>query len=115
MIRNFIKTSWRNIQKNKVFSSIIILGLTTGFACCIIISLFVQYELSYDRFNKHADRIYRVTSDASGPNGKTALAVTPFPWAQAMKKDYPEIADYVRLLKDQKSTLGKPGQESFNE
>ena len=96
MIKNFFKTVWRNTWKNKVFSGITILGLTTGFSCCLLIYLFIQHELSYDKFNSRADRIFRVTSTSQSTNGKSNLAVTPAPWAPAMKKDFPEIENYTR-------------------
>src|ERR1700754_4152508 len=115
MIENFFKTAWRNIWKSKVFSFITIIGLTTGFSCCLLIYLFVQHELSYDRFNRNAENIYRLTSESVGTKGKTALAVTPAPWGPAMKKDFPEIDNYVRLLKDEKSTVGENGKQQFNE
>jgi putative ABC transport system permease protein len=115
MLRNYLKTGWRNLWRNKVFSAINILGLSAGLACCILMFLFIQHELSYDKFNTNASRIYRITSESEGPNGKTNLAVTPAPWAPLLKKDYPEILNYVRLLKDEKSTLGQPGEQRYYE
>src|SRR5678810_1111865 len=113
MIKNYFKTAWRNLWRNKVFSAINILGLSIGLACCILMFLFIQHELSYDKFNANANKIYRITSESEGPNGKTNLAVTPAPWAPLLKKDYPEILNYVRLLKDEKSTLGQPGEQRY--
>ena len=111
MFKNFLKISIRNFWKNRTFSLINIFGLSIGLACCILIFLFIQYELSYDRFNLQAANIFRLTSVADGPNGKTNLAVTPAPWVPLMKKDYPEIKNYVRLLKDDKTILGEKGKE----
>jgi len=115
MIKNYFKTAWRNLWRNKVFSAINILGLSTGLACCILMFLFIQNELSYDRYNKHANNIYRITSAVEGPTGRTSLAVTPAPWAPLMKKDYPEIKNYTRLLKAEKTDIGQPGQRHFYE
>jgi len=115
MLINYLKIAWRNISKNKFFSAINIFGLSIGLACCILMYLFIQHELSYDRFNKHATYIYRVTSIGDGPNGKSHLAVTPAPWAPLMKKDYPEIQQYVRVLKDEKSNIGEKSKTHFNE
>ncbi|HYE55357.1 MAG TPA: ABC transporter permease [Chitinophagaceae bacterium] len=115
MLRNYLKIAWRNLRKNKIFSAINIFGLSVGLACCILMFLFLQHELSYDMFNKNAPRIYRVTSVMEGPNGKTNLAVTPAPWAPLMAKDYPEIATYTRLLKDEKVLIGQPGGQTFYE
>ena len=115
MIKNYFKIAWRNLWKNKVFSAINILGLSTGLACCILMFLFIQNELSYDKFHKRAKNIYRVTSEAEGPNGKSDLAVTPAPWAPLMKKDFPEIRNYTRLLRAEKTDIGQPGQQHFYE
>jgi putative ABC transport system permease protein len=115
MFRNYFKTAWRNLWKNKVFSAINIFGLSTGLACCILIFLFIQHELSYDKFNAQAQSIYRLTSVSQTTSDKTKLAVTPAPWASLMKKDFPEVKEYVRLLKDEKIVIGQPGQQHFYE
>ncbi len=60
MIKNYFKIAFRNLLRNKAFTAINIFGLATGIATCLIIMLYVQNELSYDRFNKKADRIVRV-------------------------------------------------------
>lgn len=116
MIKNYFKIAWRNLWKNKVFSAINIFGLSAGLACCILIFLFIQHELSYDKFNKQANNIYRLTSVMPAADGSTSeLAVTPAPWAPLMKKDFPEIKEYVRLLKDEKVLIGQAGQQHFYE
>jgi putative ABC transport system permease protein len=111
MFKNYFTIAWRNLWKNKIFSAINILGLSAGLACCILIFLFIQHELSYDKFNTQAKNIYRVTSVMQG----SELAVTPSPWAPLMKKDFPEIKEYTRLLKDDKVVIGEPGQQHFYE
>lgn len=115
MFKNYLKIAWRNIWKARLFSGINILGLSTGLACCILMALFIQHETSYDKFNSRAQNIYRLTSVMDGPNGKANLAVTPAPWAPLMKKDYPEIKNFVRLLKDEKATVGQPGEQHYYE
>ena len=115
MLTNYLKIALRNLRKNKLFSAINIIGLSLGLTCCILIFLFIQQEISFDRFHVHADNIYRITSDMDGPSGKSSLAVTPAPWAPLMKKDLPEIKDYVRVLKDDKSSVGLPEETQFYE
>src|ERR1700748_1649140 len=115
MIKNYFKIAWRNLWKNKIFSAINTLGLSAGLACCILIFLFIQHELSYDKFNKQAKNIYRLTSVAQGTGSSDELVVTPAPWGPLMKKDFPEIKQYARLLKDDKSVIGEPGQQHFYE
>lgn len=115
MIKNYFKTAWRNLWRNKIFSGINILGLSIGLACCILMFLFIQHELSYDKFNVNAKNIYRIVSIPVGGKDKKELAVTPAPWAPLMKKDYPEIKEYVRLLRDEKMVIGQPGEQHFYE
>ncbi|MFT3823952.1 MAG: ABC transporter permease [Chitinophagaceae bacterium] len=97
MFRNYLKTAWRNVRKNKLFSTINILGLSIGIATCFIIMLYVQDELSYDRFNKKADRTYRVAFKASINGGKILEGNVMPPVAAVLKKDYPEVEEATRL------------------
>jgi putative ABC transport system permease protein len=96
MFRNYLKIAWRNIIGNPMFSAINIVGLSIGLACCIIITLFVRYETSYDKQWLDAERIYRVTRDFFGNNLELA-AVAP-PIAPLMKQDFPEVEDITRIL-----------------
>src|SRR5690349_3646753 len=97
MIRNYLKTAWRNIRKNKLFSAINILGLSLGIALCFIIMLYVQDELSYDRFNVKADRTYRIAFKANLNGGKILEANVMPPVAAALKNDFPEVEEAARL------------------
>lgn len=112
MYKNYLKITWRNLIKSKVSAAINIFGLSVGLACCILMAMFVQHELSFDQFHKNAANIYRVTSIAEGgPTGKINLAVTPAAWAPLIQKDYPEVKQVVRVLKDEKTLLGVKGKE----
>jgi putative ABC transport system permease protein len=115
MIISYFIIAWRNLWKSKVFSIINILGLSIGLSCCILMFLFIRHELSYDKFNAGAKNIYRITSIPGEGKDKKELAVTPAPWAPLMKKDYPGIKEYVRLLKDEKTVVGQPGEQHFYE
>ncbi|MCU7694822.1 ABC transporter permease [Haoranjiania flava] len=103
MIKNYFKTAWRNIKKNKLFSVINIVGLGIGIATCFIIMLYVQDELSYDKFNINADRIARVIFKANINSGEINESVTMPPVAKTMKNNFPEVEDATRLLQQ-----GKP-------
>ena len=96
MLSNYLKIAWRNIVGSPLFSAINIIGLAIGLACCIIITLFVRYELSYDRHWDNADRVYRVTRDFFGNNLRLA-AVAP-PIAPLLKQDFADIEDAVRIM-----------------
>ena len=97
MLKNYLKTAWRNIRRNKLFSAINILGLSIGIATCFIIMLYVQDELSYDRFNEKADRIYRIAFKANIDGGKIFEGNVMPPVAAALKNDYPEVEEATRI------------------
>jgi len=99
MLINYFKIAWRTIKKNKLFSAINILGLSIGIALCFMIMLYVQDELSYDRFNKNADHIARIIFNANINGGKISEAGVMAPVAATMKKDFPEVKDAVRLVR----------------
>ncbi len=97
MIRNYFKIAWRNLTHNKWFSAINIFGLSIGLATCLIIMLFVNHELGYDRFHKKADRIARVYFEGNVQGEKMKEAVVMAPVAAAMRRDFPEVEDATRL------------------
>lgn len=97
MIRNYLKIAWRNILKNKGIFSINIIGLALGISSCLLISLFVFDELSYDRFNERADQIVRVVFNAKINGEEMKEAVTMAPVAQAFKDELPEVVDATRM------------------
>jgi len=97
MIRNYIKTAFRSLMKNKGFTAINVLGLALGLATCLLIVFYVFDELSYDRYNVNADRIYRVNEAIRFGGVANDYAVTPPPLAAAMKADYPEVEQIVRF------------------
>jgi putative ABC transport system permease protein len=97
MINNYIKIGWRNINRHRSLSFINIFGLSTGLTCFALIALWVSDELSYDRFNANYDRIVRVTGITRTDAGVTESAMTGAPMAQALKNDFPEVEEVVRL------------------
>jgi len=115
MFKNYLKIAWRNLVKNKTFSFINIIGLASGFACFILIALYVADELSYDRFNKKAGRIYRINSDIVFGGNKLHLAVASDPMGATLKKDYPQVEEYVRFYTSNGSKLIKKGDQYINE
>ncbi len=97
MLRNYLKIAWRNLKRNLAFSAINIAGLSIGLATCLLISLFVLDELSYDRFNEKAGQIVRVVFRGSIQGGKMNEAHVMPPVAQTLKTDYPEVLESTRL------------------
>jgi putative ABC transport system permease protein len=115
MIKNFFKVAWRNLVKNRAFSIINITGLAAGLACFILIALYVVDELSYDRFHEKANRIYRVNSDIRFGGTDLVLAVCSDPMGATLKKDYPQVEEYVRLYGSGGSKQIKKGDQFINE
>jgi len=93
MIRNYFKIAFRNIIRHKAFATINIAGLAIGMTCSIFILLWVQNELSYDRFHKNANEIYRITANAGDFNAAVNCAGMP----PELKIKIPAIKNYVRL------------------
>ncbi|MFB0565119.1 MAG: ABC transporter permease [Candidatus Aminicenantaceae bacterium] len=98
MLKNYLKIALRNIIRHKGYAFLNILGLAIGMACCLLIVLHIQDELSYDTFHVNADRIFRVVTSTSG-DGAPTNATGTFGTGPAMKEDFPEVLDFVRLRK----------------
>lgn len=99
MIKNYLKTGLRNLWKNKGFTAINIVGLATGLAVCLLITLYVVDELSYDKYHKKADRIFRLDADIYFNNTAFVATVSPEPMGPAIVKDFPQIESFVRINK----------------
>jgi putative ABC transport system permease protein len=97
MIKNYFKIAWRNLWKNKGFSTINIFGLAVGIACCLLITLYVTDEISYDRFHEKGERIYRLNLDIKFGGSEQSVAQTSDRLGPVLKKDYPQVEDYVRF------------------
>lgn len=98
MFNNYLKVAWRNLMKNKVFSFINIIGLSIGLVCCMLISLYLYNELSYDKYHKNIDRLYQVGTVFSRENDSSRTPNTPAPMAAALKQEFPEIENTARLM-----------------
>ncbi len=97
MFKNYLKQTWRSITKNKTYSVLNIIGLSAGLSCFAFIALWVTDEVSYDKFNSNYDRIFRLISTAKTETGISESAVTGAPMAKALKNDYAEVENTVRL------------------
>ena len=97
MFSNYLKIAWRSLRKQGGYTAINIIGLGVGLACCLLITLYVVDELSYDRSNAHANRIYRIHTDVKFGGSETDMAVTPDPLGPTLKQNYPQVKQFVRL------------------
>ena len=98
MLRNYLKIAFRNMKRHKGYSFINIAGLAIGMACCILILLYVADELSYDRFHKNKDRIYRVNAISSIGTTSRRYATVPPALAPGLADSIPEIEAFTRLM-----------------
>jgi putative ABC transport system permease protein len=114
MIRNYFKTAFRNLWRNKGFSLINIVGLSVGLACCMLIFLYTMDEVSYDRFNVNASNIYHLVVDDKSPDGQvhkfSSTGDMPGP---NFKRQLPEVQDFVRI--QGASYTIKRGNEVFDQ
>lgn len=112
MIKNYLKSALRNIQKHPFISFVNIFGLTIGLTCCLLILLYIVNERSYDRFNANADNIYRVTRIFYSDEGAESLhtgSIAP-PFGPLLKNAFPDIQKVTRLLPKSGTTVQYGGK-----
>ncbi|MDF2432711.1 MAG: putative transport system permease protein [Mucilaginibacter sp.] len=119
MIKSYLKTAFRFLLKNKTFSFINIFGLAAGTLCCLYILLYVQDQYGYDKQHKDVTHIYRVTTDLTLGGDRHHGAASSPPIAPAMKSDFPQVQNYVRVIKTEllgaKEHLLRYKEQSFYE
>ena len=113
MIKNYFKIALRNLMRHKGYSFIHISGLAIGMACCILIFMWVQDELSFNSYHKNADNIYRVEQDQKYSEGTFHINVTPYPCAPVFKDKIPEVVNACRI--DQTEILFRYKDKAFYE
>lgn len=98
MLKNYLTVAFRSLMRNKVYSTLNVLGLGIGMACCVLIVLYVQNEFQYDRFHRNGDRIYKVVFETQNENGsRTIQWTTSGTLGPALKRDFPEVQETVRM------------------
>ncbi len=113
MFKNYFKVALRSIRKNKLYSFVNIIGLTTGITGCILIGLFIWNELSYDNFHKNGARIVRTTMEYGGGGTVNKTAMTGTKTGPQLKRDFPQIEAFSRTVKTPRSVAN--GTKVFNE
>lgn len=114
MFKNYFKTSLRSLWKNKGFSSINIAGLAIGISTCLLIILYVADELSFDKYNVKANKIYRVNNDVKFGDNQFDMAQAPPLLGPTIVRELPQVAQYTRF-RYHSSLLIKKGDESVRE
>ncbi|MBO9632755.1 MAG: ABC transporter permease [Chitinophagaceae bacterium] len=112
MLLNYFKIGFRNLWKNKRFSAINLLGLSIGMAAAILILLWIQHELSYDRFYSDQDRLYKAMNRAAFDGKLQVWGTTPKILGKTLKAEYPEI-EYMSRTDDNKALM-KVGEKRIN-
>ena len=97
LYRNYIRTAWRKARRQKIYTFINIAGMVVGLTCCLLLFLWIQDELSYDRFHAKADRIFRVEHALLSEGKDVRLALSPAPLAPALQAEFSGIERTVRL------------------
>jgi putative ABC transport system permease protein len=97
MLKNYFISAYRNIMKNRFYSVLNIFGPAIGITCAILILLYVKEELSFDKYNKKYENIYRLESDFNISGKTTVAALVPVPMAPTLKDEYPEIKEFARF------------------
>jgi len=122
MIKNYLKIAWRNLQKNKVFSFINIFGLTVGLTCCMLLTLYIWHESSYDNYHPNIDRLYQIGDIEMEQGKETRYPSTSHPVAALFKSEFPDVEATARicpLLHEDKTLIQyfAPGGDirTFNE
>src|SRR5215207_1822881 len=113
MFRNYLKTGWRHLKRNKLYAFVNIIGLAIGITSCILIGLYIWQELSYDRFHKHAARIARVTWAYNFGDEEQKVALTGTKLGPEFKRTFPEVETFTRTLKS--STVISYEDKMFDE
>jgi putative ABC transport system permease protein len=122
MLKNYLKVAWRNVMKNKIFSFINIFGLSVGLTCCMLVTVYLYNEISYDKYHNNINHLYQLGTVFIKDGKEEKTPNTPAPMASAMKQEFPEISETARLMtlfSEDKTLLqyneGNAGVKSFYE
>jgi putative ABC transport system permease protein len=98
MFKNYIKLAFRSLGRNRAFTFINIFGLATGLTCCLLISMYLFKEFSYDRHQEHRDRLYQLQTLSTKDGIENRASRSPAPMVTAMQMEFPEIESTTRLI-----------------
>jgi len=113
MFKNYFKTAFRNLRKSKLYTAINVFGLTVGLAAFLLIGVYINFELSYDKFNVNGGRIVRATMEYKQAESINKTASTGTKVGPQFKRTFPAVEEYVRTYI--KSNIIKSGNKLFDE
>jgi putative ABC transport system permease protein len=114
LIKNYFTSLFRNSMKDKFYSLLNLVGLGIGLACAIFIFMYVQDELSFDKYNENYERIYRLEGDFYISGKQDLMAITQIPLGPTLMDEYPEIEEAARIL-PRPSIYFRDGEDVFKE
>ena len=97
MFKNYFLVAIRHLKRQPGYAALNILGLTIGIASALLIILYLNHELSFDRFHSNADRVYRISSDIAEPDDAFKWATTQAPLGRTVKTEFQEIDQFTRF------------------
>tara|TARA_R110002020_G_scaffold63170_5_gene168899 strand:+ start:27480 stop:29888 length:2409 start_codon:yes stop_codon:yes gene_type:complete len=112
MIKNYFRTAWRNLVKNRTFTLLNILGLSVAFGVSILLGMAAYYDLSYDRFHDKKESLFQVYKVQQTPNGSESGTSSPVPLAEALRAEVPGIKKISRHLSD--VLVATKGEKQFS-
>jgi len=115
MISNYLKIVIRNFRRHKIYSSINIIGLAVGMACCILVFWHVHHEMSYDRYHQNANRIYRIAQKIRTEAAEMNTARVATPLIPAVRDSFPEVESAVRFQLATWDNLVERGETKYYE
>src|SRR5215213_9960089 len=115
MLRNYLKTAFRNLWKNKTYSFLNILGLSVGITCAALIFLWVEDELNFDHHNSKIDRIYQVYENQAYEGKIYTFSATPGPLAKGMKDELPGVKNTCRTTWQQRVLFSRDDKSIYEE
>ena len=114
LFRNYLLSLVRNAIRDKFFTLLNLLGLAVGITASILIFIYIQDQLTYDKHNENLDRIYRLEADFTINEKQDLMARVQFPMAPTLKDEYPEVEEYVRLI-IQPDQYFERGEDTFKD
>ncbi|RYF65796.1 MAG: ABC transporter permease, partial [Cytophagaceae bacterium] len=100
MLRNYFKIAWRNLLRNKTYSTLTLLGLASGMACALLLGLYVYDELTFDQYHTNAANIYRLNVNVKWEGNDMNMAIGSAPMGPTLQQEYPEIRNVLRVKAD---------------
>lgn len=113
MLRNNLKLAFRLLIKNRAYSLISVSGIALGLACCLLIGLYIQHELSYDRYHVNKKRLYRLVNHVSGASYTNGIAKVSGPWGPEAEISIPEVEKICRFVFFGQSLFQKGEQQAY--